>query len=87
MAERPLGSFVSLNFVASGGGGAMPPRPPPLPISYLWLPLISNFAFLTMHRLCILLRPDHLIIWFDFKKNIRFLICERMNNMALLKEK
>ena len=42
------------------------PRPPPLSISYLWLPLISDFAFLAMHRLNILFRPDHSIIWFVF---------------------
>ena len=58
MAERPIGSFGSLKFCR--------PRPPPLPISYLWLPLISDFAFLSMHRLYVLFRPDHLIIWFGF---------------------
>ena len=84
MAERPSGSFDSLKFC--GFWGAMP-RPPHLHISYLWLPLISNFAFFTMHRLYVLFRPDHLIIWFGFKKkDTRFLICERINNMALLKE-
>ena len=56
-------------------------------ISYLWLPLIFNFAFLTMHRLYVLFRPDYLIIWFGFKqKNTHFLICKRINNLALLKE-
>ena len=47
-------------------------------------PLISNFAFLTMHRLYVLFRPDHLRTWFGLKK-YTFLICERIN-MAILKE-
>ena len=85
MAERPLGSFDSLKFC--GFWGAMPPRPPSLPISYLWLLLISNFDFLTMHRVYVIFRPDHLNIWFGFeKKTTRFFIRERINNMALFKE-
>ena len=63
----------------------MPPRPPPLPFFYLWLPLISNLAFLTINRLYVLFKPDHMIIWFGLK-NTCFLICERINNMVLLKE-
>ena len=66
----------------------MPPRPPPLPTSYLWLTLISIFAFLTMHRLYVLFRPDHLIIWFGLNKKYTFLDLRENKyvNMALLKE-
>ena len=40
----------------------MPPRPPPLPFSYLWLPLtcISKLASITMHRLYVLFMPFYL---------------------------
>ena len=72
----PQGVLILCNFVASGA---------PLPISYPWLSLFSNLASLTMHRLYVLFRPDHLIIWFGLK-NTCFLICEKINNMALLKE-
>ena len=34
---------------------------------------ISNFTFLTMHRLYVLFRPDHLLIWFGFKIKYTFL--------------
>ena len=81
MAERPLGSFDSLKFC--GFWGAMPPRPPPLPISYLLLPLISNFAFLTMHRLDVLYRPDNLI-W--FKEKYMFLDLGENKHGSILKE-
>ena len=79
MAERLLGSFDSLWLLGVGA------RPSPLPISYLWLPIIFNFDFLILHRLYVLFRPDNLLIWFGLK-NTSFFFCERLNTMALFKK-
>ena len=63
------------------GGDA--PRPPFLPISHLWLPLISNFAFLAMHRLYVRFRPDRMTICCFFLNEYTFLDLLRRDGLVV----